>query len=233
MRSLFERSTLKPTTESITARSADVKTHFSQYEHLSITNEILCRRRLQPVVSHSAWQKIVPAQERNTFVRNMHKVLNGGHFGNRRSMSQVQQRYYCLDGPRTCVAPSNAVNSALDSEGLRCVARASFSRCSPARPDSASHIHQREQIYGHADRPLHQVGRDLASAQPRSENRREDLGRQGLLRPWDTDPELDRPGTNFESELFQEICRRLAVDKVRTTACKQQRMVTSNIIIPH
>ena len=94
MRSLLERGMPKPTTESITARSADVKTLCSQYEHLSIVNEILCRQRLQPVVGHSAWQKIVPAQERNTLVQDMPKGLNGNHFGNRRSFAQVQQRYY-------------------------------------------------------------------------------------------------------------------------------------------
>ena len=84
----------KPTTESITARSSDVKTLCSQYEHLSIVNEIQCRRRLQPVVGHSVWQKIVSAQERNTLVQDMHKGLNGSHFENRRSLAKVQQRYY-------------------------------------------------------------------------------------------------------------------------------------------
>ena len=49
---------------------------------------------------------------------------------------------------------------------------------------------------------------EISPARSRSGNRREDLGRPGLLRPWNTDPDLDRPRREFREqtvpgELFQ------------------------------
>ena len=217
-----------PDLETITGRSADVKTLSSQLSVLDIDEKGVLRRHWnQRHNVHS--QIIVPYQLRREIADNLHRGLNGGHLGLRRSRLHLQQRFYW---------PGWSKDVQLAQQ--RCEQCAAFKK-----PPNTRQGRLQPMVVGE---PWERIGIDVTGPHPVSSR-----GNVYILTMIDCFTKwvelfpmrnqeastiakilvdrvfcthgvplqiLSDRGTNFESDLFQEICRLLSVDKVRTTAYK-------------
>ena len=85
----------RPSPETISHLSAETKTLFQQYEQLSImTDGILCRSYPSMTPGLSYQQIVVPRPLRVEVADNLHRGLNGGHLGDRRSKAVLRKRFY-------------------------------------------------------------------------------------------------------------------------------------------
>ena len=85
----------RPSPETISHLSAETKTLFQQYEQLSITTDgILCRSYPSMTPGLSYQQIVVPRPLRVEVADNLHRGLNGGHLGNRRSKALLRKHFY-------------------------------------------------------------------------------------------------------------------------------------------
>ena len=226
---ILESGAPKPKPEELEGRSADVKTLCSQFERLEIRpDKTLCRKWIRTDGS-SSWQRVVPYSYRRVIAADLHKGLNGGHFGIRRSLWQVRRRFYWPGWAGT-------VRQAL----MACDRCARFKRLQPRRQGRLQPMLTGE--------PWERLGIDITGPHPPSSrgNRyiltlidhftkwvevwpirnqeattvaRVLVDRVFCIHGMPLQILTDR-GANFESDLFSEICSRMSIDKVRTTAYK-------------
>ena len=217
----------RPTPESLASSSAEVKTLCNQLERLTLMSDgTLCRqfhRPGQPVIL----QKIVPPTLRLEVTDELHKGLNGGHLGTRRAKAHLQQRYYWPGW-----------SSEVQRAKRRC---AQCSRHQQPRPK-----HQAPLQPFLTGEPWERLGIDVTGPHPTSAKgntyvltvidhftkwvelfpmRNQEastvakllVDRVFCVHGCPLQILTDR-GTNFESNLFRELCELLAIDKIRTTA---------------
>jgi len=224
---LVSSGTGPPSPESIAHHSSDVKILCGQLDQLTIsTDGVLCRqyqRRGRPL----ALQRVVPFHLRRELASELHRGLNGGHLGNRRARSLLQQRYYWPGW-----------SAEVKRAKLRCDQCSRFQRPRPRHQGNLQPFLTGE--------PWERLGIDITGPHPTSSK-----GNVYILTVIDHFSKwvemipmrnqeattvakllVDRVicvhgcplqiltdrGTNFESQLFQELCKLLAVDKIRTTA---------------
>lgn len=88
---------------------------------------------------------------------------------------------------------------------------------------SITTLKRREQIPPCCIRLLHQVAGSLFLAKPGGNNSCRSLGKGICFSLWSTQRVTLRPSfRNFESSVFQEMCRLLGIKKTRTTALHPQ-----------
>lgn len=220
----------KPAPDTITDQSADVKTLCAQLDLLTIAADgTLCRIFRQNGTSKTIFQKVVPHALRNQIADEMHKGLNGGHLGIRRAKVKLQQRFYW---------PKWGTSVQLARQ--RCQQCARYQKPRPQ--------HQGQLCPMVTGEPWERLGIDVTGPHPTSAKgncyiltvidhftkwveilpmRNQEASTVAKLL-------VDRvicvhgcpkqiltdQGPNFESQLFQELCRLLAVDKIRTTPYK-------------
>jgi len=209
-------------------RSAEVKTLCSQFALLTISPEgILCRKFYPKGSASPTLQKIVPACLRDQIASELHKGLNGGHLGNRRAKAQLQKRFY-WPGWSTSVRLAKR----------RCPQCARYQRPQPR--------HQGELQPLISGEPWERVSIDVTGPHPVSSKGNvyiltviDHFTKWAEIFPMRNQEAhtvakllvdrvfcvhgcpiqiLSDRGPNFESELFKELCQRLAIDKIRTTA---------------
>jgi len=217
-----------PSAENLADKGSEVKTLCSQLGNLTLdANGTMCRRFYVPGTSTSFLQKIVPPSLRREVTDELHKGLNGGHLGIRRSKRQLQKRFYWPGWSKDVQAAKQ-----------RCERCARFQK---ARPKHQGELHPF--LCGE---PWERLGIDVTGPHPTSSK-----GNTYILTVIDHFTKwvelfpmrnqeaatvarllfdrvicvhgcplqiLTDRGTNFESELFQQLCKLMAVDKIRTTA---------------
>ena len=218
----------RPTPESVTARSSDVKTLCSQLDRLVISPDGVLKRKWTRFRKEHL-QIIVPYDFRSEIATDLHKGLNGGHFGTRRAHFQLQRRFYWPGWSRSVK-----------------IAQLQCQQCARhKRPQNSRQGQLQPMVVGE---PWERLGVDITGPHPTSAK-----GNVYILTLIDHFTKwtemfpmrnqeastiarilVDRVfcvyglpmqiltdrGQNFESELFQEICKRLSIDKIRTTAYK-------------
>jgi len=223
---LINQSSEKPTWSAVELQSNSCKTLWNEWSRLKIVNGILCRRWISVDATPDHWQVIMPFSYRSDFIHFAHTGLNGGHLGRHKTEEQVRRRAFW---------PNWRADVAIELR--KCDACAGYHRGKPPR--------QCELIPFHAGEPFEVIAIDITGPFPKSSKGYEyivtliDLFSRwaeawpvrnhtapviaGLL----IDNFISRFGTpkriltdqgaEFESTLFAELCRRLEIEKVRST----------------
>ncbi len=218
----------QPRPEAITSRSADVKTLCSQFNRLTLSpNGVLCR--VWTKGRRDYLQIIVPYEQRQSIANDLHKGLNGGHLGIRRSKQLLQRRFYWPGWTRDIYRAQQ-----------RC------DQCARHKPSPNRRQGPLQPMV--TGQPWERLGIDITGPHPPSDQHNvyiltvidyftkwaemfamKNLEASTIARilvdqvfcrygmPLQILTDL---GKNFESELFSEMCRCLSIDKIRTTAYK-------------
>ena len=225
---LVKSGATRPTPETLTDKSADVKTICNQWDQLILTDDgTLCRSFRTDTRTKPTLQIVVPYSLRFQIASEMHKGLNGGHLGTRRAKRNLQRRFYWPNwGTSVRIAKQD------------CHQCAQYQRPRPR--------HQGELQNMNIGEPWERIGIDVTGPHPTSSAGNcyiltviDHFTKWVELMPMRNQEAttvakllfqkvicvhgcpkqiLSDRGTNFESQLFKELCRLLAIDKIRTTA---------------
>jgi len=217
-----------PDAAELNGRSAELKTLCHQAASLSIEHDgTLVRRFYRKGRTTPILQKVVPHSLREQIADEYHKGLNGGHLGYRRAKARVQKRFF-WPGWATAVRLAKR----------RCTQCTKYQRARPQRQGELCPMISGE--------PWERVSIDVTGPHPVSTKGNayiltvidhftkwvELFPMRNQEAPTVARILVDRVfcvhgcpiqiltdrGPNFESQLFRELCQRLSIDKVRTTA---------------
>ena len=219
----------KPRWETILSASQDTKAYWTQWDRLACIGDILYRRYSPPNSCSETRQMLVPPAYRQEILQQAHQKFTGGHMGELRTLEQVRRRGYwpgwAADTRRFC---------------RRCP------ECSSYKRGTAPKQGQLQKMT--VGMPWERIGVDITGPHPKSRNGyKYILTVTDYFSKWaDAFPIrnqeaitvakvlVDRVfsymgmpiqvitdrGANFESQLFEELLKRLQIDHVRTTAYK-------------
>ena len=226
IRNLLLTDNEKPDWDVVAGLSASAKTLWRQWDRLRIFRGVLMRRFEHPDGRLDRLQVIMPASKREEFVQLVHSGATGGHLGQRRTKFQVQLRAYWPGWSTDVIRSLN-----------RCAPCAQYHRGkapkqTPLKPFVAGE-------------PWEVVSIDITGPHPRSRRGHEYIltivdhfskwaealpirnhtaqtvsrvlfdnvfSRMGMPKRC-----LSDQGAEFESNMFQQLCARMGIDKVRTT----------------
>lgn len=227
---LIRTGTPRPSPESVSDCSAEMKSLCAQYDRLRITeNGILCRTFFHTDTGTTSDQIIVPHALRREITDDLHRGLNGGHLGHRRSKLLLQKRFFW---------PGWSTDVQLAKR--RCDQCAKFQRPRPHRQGNLQPMLTGE--------PWERLGIDVTGPHPTSSKGNvyiltviDHFTKWVELMPMRNQEAstiarllVDRvfcvhgcplqiltdQGANFQSNLFQELCKIMAIDKIRTSPYK-------------
>ena len=216
----------KPSPAELIASGATTKAYAQQWDQLRVEKGVLFRHWVGPVEGCSRQQVVLPQCRRQDVIREAHAGFSGGHFGLKKTLAQVQRRAYWVgwtaDVRLYC---------------LRCPECAKYHRGAAPKQGTLAEFRVGE--------PMERWGIDLTGPHPTSAGghkyiltaidyfsrwteafpiRNQEaatvakvLVEQVFVRFGVPLQILSDQGPNFESGLFQEMCRLLGIDKVRTS----------------
>lgn len=222
-----EGRSCRPDWETIANSTAAKKTYWAQWDQLDCKQGVLCRKWETSDGACVKWKVILPRKYRKEYLEAIHGGTTGGHLGVTKTLSNVKQRVHWS-------GVSGDVRSFIRSCDL-CARRKSPSKRARAR------LQQYE-----VGEPMERVAMDLVGPLPKTIHGNqwilvvgdykskwmeayalpdarattvaqkfveEFVCRFGVPRELHTDQ-----GTNFESQVFAEMCSLLGIRKTRTTA---------------
>ena len=217
-----------PRPETLTAESGEVKTLCCQLEKLEVGPDDILRRKWRHH-NQEHRQIVVPYPYRADIAVDLHKGLNGGHFGFRRAKLQLQRRFYWPGW-------SKSVRRAqLQCEQCERHKRPPNSRQGQLQPMVVGEPWERIGVDITGPHPISSKGNVYILTMidhftkwvemfPMRNQEASTIARLLVDRVFCTHgcpmQILTDRGQNFESELFQEICKHMSIDKIRTTAYK-------------
>ena len=83
----------RPKWTDVSGMSNRVKSYWSQFQRLCIHDDLLCRIWYE-CKKPEKYQIIVPRDLRKTLLQNCHDSIIGGHYGIRKTLGKVRQKYY-------------------------------------------------------------------------------------------------------------------------------------------
>ena len=219
----------KPAWKDVELQSAEVKSLWNEWERLEVRGGIVCRKWTSISGTSHRWQIVLPRNYRKEFIHMVHTGMTGGHLGRSKTEEQVRQRAYWPNW-----------RSDVTSELKRCVEceqypRGKAPRQTPLHPFNAGE-------------PFEVVAVDITGRHPKSVRGHEYIvtitdifskwseayavrthtaiviakllidnffSRFGMPKRILTDQ-----GAEFESQLFQELCTHMGIEKMRTTPYK-------------
>ena len=224
---LMKQSPEKPPWDSVALQSHDVRVLWGMWPRLRVWNGILQRRFESPDGSSEIWQVILPVKLRKEFLSVIHGGMTGGHLARRRTAASIQSRAYWP-----------AWSSDLDTFLKECKPCARYHRGTVPRKAALC-----TPMVGE---PWIRVSVDITGPHPRSSKSNQFiLTLVDHFSKWaeaiplrnHTAPTVARAlmvhvfskfgapqqlltdrGSEFESELFQELMKWMEIDKLRTTA---------------
>ena len=212
----------KPIYSSISGESYVVKSLWSQWDTLRIKNNILCR--LQP--HNEITEVIIPASERRHMLKQCHDESTSGHLGIRKTLGRLRERYY-WPGIRNDV---KTYVGGCDTCSRR---KAPLKRKrAPMKSLESGYPMERIAVDILGELPTTEVGNKYilvisdyytkwteSHAMPNMEACtvaevivRDVVTRFGIPTTIHSDQ-----GSQFESQLFQQMCKLLRINKTRTT----------------
>ncbi|CAC5382342.1 unnamed protein product [Mytilus coruscus] len=222
---------LKPIWSEISKCSPIIKYFWNRIESFEIRDGILCRKWESERGDNVTWQKVIPENLKECVLKQLHNSVTGGHLGIKKTLSKVRQRFFWF-----------GVRKYIENWCSKCDVCASRKR--PNRKPKAP---MRQYNVG---APLERVAMDIMGPLPRSiqgnnfllvigdyftkfvhaiplkSQEAEVVARTlvdnfisifGVPLQIHTDQ-----GANFESQLFQELCKLIDIDKTRTTVMRPQ-----------
>ena len=227
--SLMSARSTKPEWKDVERKPSDTKSLWNEWERLELRSGVLCRKWTSLDGTPDKLQVVLPREYRSSFIKLVHTGMTGGHMGRSKTEEQVRLRAYWPNW-RTQVA----------SELKKCVECAQYHRGKAPRQTPL-------QPFG-AGEPFEVIAMDITGPHPRSSRGNEYIvtitdifskwceaypvrvhtaqvvakilidnfiSRFGAPKRLLTDQ-----GSEFESHLFQELCRRMEIEKIRTTPYK-------------
>jgi len=224
---LLRTHTPVPPPEDVARLGAEVKILCAQIDRLTLTTDgTLCRRFRDHKSGTEYLQKIVPPPLRRGIASDMHRGLNGGHLGLRRAKAALQKRFYW---------PGWANDVRL--------AKRQCEQCARHHRPQAKHQGPLQPFL--TGEPWERLGIDITGPHPTSSrgNRYvltiiDHFSKWVELYPMKNQEAttvariifdkiicvhgcplqiLTDHGTNFEGQVFQQLCRLVEVDKIRPT----------------
>jgi len=223
---LMKQSQDKPPWESVALHSHDVRVLWGMWPRLRVQDGVLQRRFETPDGISVKWQIVLPLKLRREFLSAIHGGMTGGHLGRKRTAASIQARAYWPTW-----------SSDLDAFLRECAPCARYHRGNAPRKAG-----MQTPLVGE---PWQRVSVDITGPHPRSSKSNQYiLTLVDHFSKWSeaiplrnhTAPTVARAlmvhvfsrfgapqqlltdrGTEFESQLFQELMRWMEIDKLRTT----------------
>jgi hypothetical protein len=219
----------KPIWDSLLPASSNTKIYWTQWDFFTLRGGVLYRIYDRKGGRYKTLQLVTPTAYRSFLLRQAHAGFGGGHMGERRTLDQVRRRAYW-------------VGWASDTRRMlrACPECSSFRR----QPNSRQGQLQKMTV----GMPWERVGIDITGPHPKSRNgftyiltltdyftkwadafpiRNQEAGTVCKVLVERVFPYMGMPlqiltdrGSNFESQLFNELLQHLGIDHVRTTAYK-------------
>ena len=220
---------LRPSWESIRGHNAEVKALMKEWDKLSLRNGVIYRSWHDEEGVAVRFQKVLPYKYRRDFVRMIHSGMNGGHTGERKTRHGVQIRAYWLSWKETIHQEIRSCPECQKYHRGKVPKQAELQKMTMGAPWERLGI----DITG----PFPKSARGnrfivtmidhftkWAEAVPIPNHEATTVSRilleQIITRFGVPRQILSDRGSEFESQLFKELCRVLGIDKIRTTAYK-------------
>ena len=225
-----EESTTRPRWGDVSTLKAFTKTLWAQWERLTVIDGVLYRKRMEKE-SDFQIQMIVPQSKRETILKYHHDIPTAGHLGAEKTSERIKQSYYW--------------------PGMDASIKKYCVQCDTCTARKASPVQNKAPL-GHcgAGEPLERVAIDICGPFPLTDmgNRYIMVLTDQFTRWTEAIPIPNQEaktvaqafithfasrfgypltiftdqGTNFESNLFKEMCDILGIDKARTTSMRPQ-----------
>jgi transposase InsO family protein len=91
---MFSNGSQQPPIEQLLSSSETTKRYWSQWNRFSLINGLLCRTFIDKNGQTKCHQALIPRSLREEAVRRCHVGMTGGHMGIKKTLDQVQQRFY-------------------------------------------------------------------------------------------------------------------------------------------
>lgn len=216
----------RPSWSQVSTKSPVFKCYWSEWETLELANDVLHRRWHTDTPNKSHLLPVIPKDLQGELLRYVHDNPSGGHFGRKKTLSKVKDKYYWINRRRT-----------VNDWCRNCTVCAT--RKGPKKKQ-----HGPAQLYV-VGAPMERIAVDILGPLPVT-----DLGNKYMLVAMDyftkwpevyaiPDQEATTiarvlvegmfsrfgaplelhsdQGRNFESAVFAEVCRLFGVNKTRTT----------------
>jgi len=219
----------KPLWDTVLGASQETKAYWTQWNLMTCVDGVIYRRYSSPQPPAETLQMLAPSVYRQEIMQQAHKGFTGGHMGERRTLQQVRRRAYWIgwaaDTRRFC---------------RRCPECCSYKRGAAPRKGQLQKMT--------VGMPWERLGVDITGPHPKSRNgyiymltvtdyftkwadafpiRNQEATTVAKVLVDRVFSYMGMPvqiltdrGSNFESQLFGELLRRLHIDRVRTTAYK-------------
>jgi len=223
---LVENNQEKPPWKEVELQSSAVKSLWTEWERLEIRGGVLKRKWVSTDGLQTRWQIILPVKFRKEFIKLIHSGMSNGHLGRAKTEEQIKFRTYW---------PNWAFDVKMELK--RCEPCAQYHR------GKAPHQSYLNPIM--AGEPFEVIAVDITGKHPKSNKGNEYIVTViDMFSKWaeaypvrkHTAPVVARvlmdnlfarfgmpkriisdQGAEFESQLFQELCRKMDIDKVRTS----------------
>ncbi|CAI5646298.1 unnamed protein product [Oreochromis niloticus] len=221
----------RPDWTGVSGQEPEVKAYYSQYNNLETHDGLLYRRWRAPGQGRDLLQLLVPRSLRSQVLELVHGSVGAGHYGNAKTLRRLRGRFYWPGCQRDVELHVHCCDTCTAQKG----------------PTQRSTAPLQQYLVG---APMERVGVDVLGPFPVTESgNRYVLVAMDYFTKW---PEAyavpdqsasttaeklveemfarfgvpaelhSDQGRNFESKVFGEICRRLGVEKTRTTPLHPQ-----------
>lgn len=94
---LKKKEGVKPSWQEISSFSPETKYWWAIWDSLEIKEGLLCRRWESTNGKHVSWLLVVPKSKIEEVLKECHDAPLGGHFGIKKTLAKVRERFYWLD----------------------------------------------------------------------------------------------------------------------------------------
>jgi len=91
---LKEQFQTRPEWKEVEGHSSAVKSLWHEFDRLQVQHGVLCRKWVPIHGSKIVWQIVLPRSYRRDFIRSVHSGITGGHLGRSKTEEQVRRRAY-------------------------------------------------------------------------------------------------------------------------------------------
>ncbi|UYV79411.1 K02A2.6-like [Cordylochernes scorpioides] len=227
----WKESDERPSWEDVAPYSPKTKSLWSLWNSLTLRDGVLYRKWESEDGKHESWKLVLPRSHVPLALQEMHSSPTGGHFGIRKTLAKARERFFWPES-----------RADVEKWCRNCT------QCS-ARKGPTTRSKGKLKIYN-VGAPFERIAIDVAGPFPKSDlgnkyilvimdyftkwpvavpipDQEASTVSEALLQDWVCLFGVPRilhsdQGRNFESNIFQELCRRLGIEKTRTTPLHPQ-----------
>ncbi|UYV82560.1 K02A2.6-like, partial [Cordylochernes scorpioides] len=227
----WKESDERPSWEDVAPYSPKTKSLWSLWNSLTLRDGVLYRKWESEDGKHESWKLVLPRSHVPLALQEMHSSPTGGHFGIRKTLAKAREKFFWPES-----------RADVEKWCRNCT------QCS-ARKGPTTRSKGKLKIYN-VGAPFERIAIDVAGPFPKSDlgnkyilvimdyftkwpvavpipDQEASTVSEALLQDWVCIFGVPRilhsdQGRNFESNIFQELCRRLGIEKTRNTPLHPQ-----------